>query len=437
MKYFSQSIEIKKIHTKLSKLNDWFKLKNSSSLVLFRGYTHNFSKKDLLTKAAKLNKNNISSFLKSIDGHFCLIVIKKNFAFAAVDKIRSIPIIYTVHKKELILSDCGTGISKIIKLKSKDIDFFSSKLFALSGYSFNQNTLYKNIKQINPGSFLIIYKSRIVQKNYYLWRPWNLSKDDKKLESLKLLNEKIIKKLIKSCNGKQIVIPLSGGLDSRFIAAGLKHFGYTNVVSVSYGIKGNKDSLIAQKVSKKLGYKWIYVKYTSKKFKDAFFSDDYQKYLNYCDSFTSIHFAGEYLMLKNLKKNNLIDKNAIIVNGQSGDFISGNHMPKNLPKNVLSLKNRVHNISNEHAKNHYKHWKSLIDDNLYEAVFAYVDEMVDQLGGLPKNANEDFSIVEYIEFINRQSKYVINGQRNYEYFNFDWRLPLWDDEYLEFWATAN
>ena len=337
----------------------------------------------------------------------------------------------------MILSDWGTGISEIVKLKLKDIDFFSSKLFALSGYSFSQNTLYKNIKQINPGSFLIINKSKIVQKNYYLWKPWNITEDDKKLQTLKLLNEKIINKLIKSCNGRQIVIPLSGGLDSRFIAAGLKYFGYTNVVTVSYGIKGNKDSLIAQKVSKKLGLKWIYVKYTSKKFKDAFYSDDYQKYLNYCDTFTSIHFAGEYLMLKSLKKNNLIDSNAIIVNGQSGDFISGNHMPKNLPKEVLSLKNRVHNISNEYTKNHYKHWKSLIDKNLYEAVFTYVNEMINQLGGLPKKANMDFSIVEYIEFINRQSKYVINGQRNYEYFNFDWRLPLWDDEYLKFWAKAN
>ena len=54
----------------------------------------------------------------------CLIVIKKDFAFAAVDKIRSIPIIYTVHKKQLILSDWGTGISEIVKLKLKDIDFF-------------------------------------------------------------------------------------------------------------------------------------------------------------------------------------------------------------------------------------------------------------------------------------------------------------------------
>ena len=62
MKYFSQSVKVKKISTNLSKTNNWVKLENSSSLVLFRGYIHNFSRKDLLTKAAKLNKNNVSSF---------------------------------------------------------------------------------------------------------------------------------------------------------------------------------------------------------------------------------------------------------------------------------------------------------------------------------------------------------------------------------------
>ena len=80
MKYFSQNVEVKKIQTNFSKINQWVKFKNSNSLVLFRGYAHNFSKKDLLIKATKLNVNNVSRFLNSIDGHFCLIVIKENFA---------------------------------------------------------------------------------------------------------------------------------------------------------------------------------------------------------------------------------------------------------------------------------------------------------------------------------------------------------------------
>ena len=32
----------------------------------------------------------------------------------------------------------------------------------------------------------------------------------------------------------------------------------------------------------------------------------------------------------------------------------------------------------------------------------------------------------YSGFIDRQSKYVINGQRIYEYYGYEWRLPLWD-----------
>ena len=31
------------------------------------------------------------------------------------------------------------------------------------------------------------------------------------------------------------------------------------------------------------------------------------------------------------------------------------------------------------------------------------------------------------------SKFVINPNRNYEYFGFEWRMPLWDNELMEFW----
>ena len=48
----------------------------------------------------------------------------------------------------------------------------------------------------------------------------------------------------------------------------------------------------------------------------------------------------------------------------------------------------------------------------------------------------DHLLYEYSEFIDRQSKYVISGQRMYEYYGYSWRLPLWDEEYILFWKKV-
>jgi hypothetical protein len=33
----------------------------------------------------------------------------------------------------------------------------------------------------------------------------------------------------------------------------------------------------------------------------------------------------------------------------------------------------------------------------------------------------------------RQAKYIVNAVRLYEYWGYDWWLPLWDSEFVEFW----
>ena len=45
---------------------------------------------------------------------------------------------------------------------------------------------------------------------------------------------------------------------------------------------------------------------------------------------------------------------------------------------------------------------------------------------------DDYGLYEYAEFQDRQCKYVITGQRIYEFLGHEWRLPLWDKAYLDF-----
>ena len=209
----------------------------------------------------------------------------------------------------------------------------------MSGYTIDKSTLYKPISAFYQENIYGLKTTNIFFKKYYEWKPWKIydHKFNFKNNLLKL-NEKIIKKLIKSVNNRQIVVPLSGGWDSRFIVSGLKHFGYKNVICVSYGKRDNTDMLIAKKVARKLGYKWIKIPYKTDSIRKLYYSNNYKQYEDYCDNLNSIHFISEYFMIYELKKRNLIHKDAIFVNGQSGDFISGNHIPKSLTHEISSKK---------------------------------------------------------------------------------------------------
>ena len=61
-------------------------------------------------------------------------------------------------------------------------------------------------------------------------------------------------------------------------------------------------------------------------------------YEAYADSLTSIHFPQDFTAIKHLHDNNIISKDSVIVNGQSGDFISGNHLPNIDYKKKIQLK---------------------------------------------------------------------------------------------------
>ena len=49
---------------------------------------------------------------------------------------------------------------------------------------------------------------------------------------------------------------------------------------------------------------------------------------------------------------------------------------------------------------------------------------------------DDYGIYEYAEFQDRQCKYVITGQRIYEFLGHEWRLPLWDKVYLDLFEAV-
>jgi len=428
---------IDKVDIFLSSNNYWKVTSKNKNTVWFKGYLYNMPITDLVKQIVEQDSDTIKSFLNTLDGHFSLIVKTPKFYLIAVDKIRSIPIIWAIkNKNNILISDQGQYLNKELKLKSSDIDYSISNAFAISGYTIGDNTLYSNVKQVSPGNYLWLENKKVTIKRYYIWQPWSALEYRVNLSSkLNKINKNIFKKLIDSVNNRQIVVPLSGGLDSRLVLAGLKKYNYKNVLCISYGLKNNKDAYIAKKVADKLGYKWIFIEYSNKEFRKHYYSEEYKKYTNFCDTFTSIHFIGEYIMLSKLS-NNLVEKDAIFINGQSGDFISGNHIPSNLDVKKEYSDKQKEKLFSTYLVKHYKHWNILKNKDNLDKVENLLSEEINKIGGFPSDQNKNYGIYEYMEFMDRQSKYVVNGQRNYEYFGYEWRLPLWDNEYIDFWEKV-
>lgn len=67
------------------------------------------------------------------------------------------------------------------------------------------------------------------------------------------------------------------------------------------------------------------------------------------------------------------------------------------------------------------------------------DRLATELDRLPDEAMSStgsYAAYEALELQDRQSKYVIARQRIYEFLGLQWRLPLWDDAYLDFWQQV-
>jgi asparagine synthase (glutamine-hydrolysing) len=314
------------------------------------------------------------------------------------------------------------------------------RAFALSGFTVGDGTLYRDVRTLLPGQYLLGHKTKPAKVlRYHTWRPWRPERTTPGdlFEPLSTLHERIISDLIASAQGRPILIPLSAGLDSRFVASGLVEAGYGNVRCFAYGLAGNREAFMSKKIAERLGLPWTFVPYTNRSVRAATATDDHRAYERYADSFTAIPFPQDYPALMALRERGELDPESIVVNGNSGDFITGNHIPPSLfePKDD-GPEARLSRILDGLVSKHFKHWEVLKTPERLAEVRRLLTAEIEGFGGLPEDPAGDHGIYEMSEFIDRQSKYVINGQRCYEWLGLSWRLPLWDRALLDFWEKA-
>jgi len=398
---------------------------------------------NFLLELLSLSRAEVARRLASLDGNFAFVVSDGVRTIAAVDRIRSIPLLFARNRSgRWLVSDHAAPVRAGLELGVNDVDAVSANEIALSGYVLSDRTLYRKVSALLPGQFAV-FEGRDVPstERYALYRPW-LIKRGVSAEAWRanLLDgtAHVLEKLVARAAGRRILLPLSAGLDSRLIASGLKHLGCRDVVCFSYGRPGNHEAEAARRIAGKLGYPWHMLPTTTAEFRAARSSADYQRYLALADNLVATPVEQDVYPVMQLRHMDWAPQDSIIVNGQSGDFISGNHIPARLTGCLdgMSRELREALIFDCMVAKHFDLWDDLKTPTTLAAIKQAVWSEFRAADAPLDDPDLSFALYEFFEFQNRQCKYVLGNQRGYEVFGWDWHLPLWDVEYLDFWQSV-
>ena len=396
----------------------------------------------LIAAIAAGDSGDIGALLRGLDGHFALCIATPAGVLAAVDRVRSIPLAYAGGGDGLFIDDQALRLCRRLGLGEEDIDPDAALAFAMSGFTIGPATLYRGVRQLLPGEFLLCATRHGAPSvhRYAAYRPWRVEPRgrDVLLRELADVTLGILEKLARSADGRQILVPLSAGMDSRLIVSGLAHLGHRNVRCFSYGTKDNFEAAAAKEIAVHLGYEWTFVPFPHRFARTAFKSDLHRRYHEFADNAAATPVEQDFLALLRMDGADWVDEDAILVNGQSGDYITGAHIPPSLasPLRTEAREERDAILFDAIVAKHYGLWQSLRTRANLSRIRTMLWSELEAAAAPLDDPETTFALYEFSEFQNRQCKYVVAGQRAYEFFGYDWRLPLWDNDYLDFWERA-
>lgn len=416
----------------------WREYKDYNLTIWIKGNIYSHSIRSIIEICKKIKKDEIQSFISSVNGHFALVVKKEDLTFIAVDKIKSTSLFFTKIKNDFYIDYDPKNLVNLNEF-SKTIDNKAKLELAMSGFTIGNKTIYENLFSLKAGELVFFHENKYEYVHYYKYFGKVVNKTfDEYFQDLIKVTLNIFQKILDEVGDRQIIVPLSGGHDSRLIASILKHLGAKNVKCYTYGTPNNFEAKIAQKIANKLGYEWKFIPLTLNSEKKYYSSDEYKKYLEFSETFSSVPFIQSLSSIRYLKDMDWISHDAIFINGLSGDFISGGHAKIESKDNYNSptLQIRKQNILNQLIKKHFSLWgylKSKKNTNIIKETLW--SEITKACGNL-EDENQDHLFYEYSELIDRQSNYVIKKQKIYEFYGYNWKLPFWDDHFLFFWQKV-
>ena len=267
--------------------------------------------------------------------------------FVAVDRVRSIPLFYSTKENILFVSNDAEAVRKItnnVEFNSIAVQEFTARMVCGS------DTLFSDVKQVQPGDCIEFELNNtnginITAFKYFVFtHSEKYDKQDRPQLEVQMLSvfSECIDRLVDYAKGRQLILPLSAGYDSRLIALMLYKKGIKNVLCFSYGMKENFEAKISKQVADILGFKWEFIEYTDDLWREWCHTDEYLKYLRIASGWSSLPHIQDWPAVWELKKRRKLDNNAVFIPGHVGDSLAGSDVPFDSISNTIIIIYRIY-----------------------------------------------------------------------------------------------
>ena len=379
------------------------------------------SQKALQSLAARSIQELEAEIVRQSFDNFTILVLSDDYVIYKPDIVNRRAIFYTDNGR-LIADD-------LYSLPSNDFDLTSIKQYILAGYVTGSATLLQGVRKSQAGELLRFTDDGVSTTEFFGYRyskqTLTGSPNAPHVEAghfQAVLNDVISDALSGRERNHQIVVPLSGGHDSRLLLNQLAALGYKNVICFSYGTPGNTQSAISERVATALGYPWHFVEYTEEKWLGLHQRGVVNAYCQFAHRGGSTPNMQDFLAVWELLEDGIIHPGDFILPGHTLDFIAGGHVDE---QDFACADKRQ---AVEHVmRRHFPEREALTVDD--DEVRKRLEEQFDLSGCGPEFFQEWFNWRE------RQCKFIVNSTATYECFGLKTILPFWDARVVRYWLN--
>ncbi|WP_073995991.1 asparagine synthase C-terminal domain-containing protein [Arcanobacterium urinimassiliense] len=350
--------------------------------------------------------------------------------FLISDFARSIPLLFTYLDGAWLVSDSPEVLRD--QLPEWELNKSAAEQFRSFGFTVGKETLITGVYQLPAASIVeLIPGNPTPQLHLYhrfQYAPQRITEEKEFIRLFHTALSRAMQKVLARQENQQLVVPLSGGIDSRLLVVLLKECKAQRVLTFTYGVAGSQEMKISEQIATQAGFPWYGVEIDPLDLHRVWQAEG-AAFLRAAWSGAALPHYQDWYALRELRQKGILHPGDIVLPGHTivGNLYSWTPATS---KSSYSL-TELTQIIMRHYANTPKKPPAALRAALAEPMEEFAAEIDFRL------ENQDMqSWLEWFNVRERQAKYINNSMRAYEHFDLDFALPMLDIEVVRAWEQG-